>query len=194
MPTEDLSNRAPTLAIHWDAVQVGITGTELVRKLDEGTPRIFVTGGQGRRPEMMKSSIGIMPYMMQPGDAKIVAETLSKYLRNPGKFDDPVKSTAPDAAMTGTWNVTIQYKVGTGHQKLLLAQEGTAVTGKQAGEIFNADLKGHVQGDHVELRSSMYTNGQDVPFTFTGTVSGSNYSGDVNLGEYGTATFTAVKG
>ncbi len=193
MPDEDLSNRSPTLAIHWDAAQVGITGTELVRKLDEGTPRIFVTGGQGRRPEMMQSSIGIMPYMMQPGDYKIVADTLSKYLRNPGTMASPSVSSAPDASVAGTWSATIHYTMGTGHQELTLQQDGTAVTGKQAGEIFNADLKGKVQGDRLELHSSMYTNGQDVPFTFSGTVSGSNYSGDVNLGEYGMATFTAVK-
>src|SRR5258708_9603152 len=78
MPDEDLSNRAPTLTIHWDASKVGITGTELVEKLDKGTPRILVAGGHGSRPDKMASSLGIMPYMMQPGDYKIVAETASK--------------------------------------------------------------------------------------------------------------------
>ncbi len=193
MPDEDLSNRAPTLDIHWDAAQVGITGTELVKKLDEGTPRILVTGGQGRRPDSMKSSIGIMPYMLQPGDHKIVADTLSQYLRNPGSFQNPATSSAPDASVAGAWDVTIHYGVGTGHQVLTLHQDGTAITGKQAGEIFNADLRGKVQGDHAELRSTMDANGSQIIFTFSGTVSGSNYSGNVNLGEYGIATFTAVK-
>ncbi len=193
MPTDDLSNRAPTIRIEWDAAQVGITGTELVKKLDEGTPRILVVGGQGRRPDAMKSSVGVMPYMMQPGDHKIVADALSKHLRNPGTFTNPATSSAPDANVAGAWNVTIDYSVGKGSQKLTLQQSGTAVTGSQAGEIFSAELRGKVQGDHVELRSSMPANGSTINFTFSGKVSGNNYSGDVNLGEYGFAKFTAVK-
>ncbi len=193
MPTADLSNRAPLLNIKWDAAQVGITGTELVKRLDEGTPRILVMGGAGKRPDNMASSITIMPYMMQPGDAKIVADTLSKLLRKPGTFANPSTSSAPDVSIAGSWSVTIDYSVGTGHQQLTLEQNGNSITGKQAGEIFSADLKGHVQGDRVELRSSMPANGSAINFTFSGTVAGNGYSGDVNLGEYGTAKFTAVK-
>ena len=85
-PDKDLSNRALVMTIQWDAAKVGITGSELVAKLDKGTPRIFVVGGTGRRPDVVASSIGIMPYMMQPGDAQIVANALSAILRNPGHF------------------------------------------------------------------------------------------------------------
>ncbi|MGI4854279.1 MAG: hypothetical protein ACRYF4_09570 [Janthinobacterium lividum] len=193
MPTDDLSNKAPLLNIKWDAAQVGITGTELVAKLDAGSPRVLVMGGEGKRPDSMASSITIMPYMMQPGDYKTVADVLSKALRNPGTFSNPSISSAPDANIAGTWNVTIDYSVGKGKQQLTLNQNGTAVTGKQAGEIFSTDMRGKVQGDHVELRSSMPANGSTINFTFTGTVSGNNYSGDVTLGEYGKATFKAVK-
>ena len=193
MPDEDLSNRAPTLSIHWDAAKVGITGTELVDKLDKGTPRILVTGGLGRRPDMMNSSIGIMPYMMQPGDYKIVADTLSKYLRNPGHFDNPPVYTGPTANLSGTWNVTIKYTRGTGHQQFVLQQTDTSVSGDQKGEIFNASLSGKVQADHVSLSSVMHANGYQVPYTFTGVVNGNTLSGDVRMGEYGVATFQATK-
>ena len=141
----------------------------------------------------MKSAISIMPYMMQPGDYKVVADALSRHLRNPGSFTNPTISSAPDANIAGTWNVTIDYSVGTGKQQLTLTQNGTAVAGQQAGEIFSTDLHGKVQGDRVELRSSMPANGSNINFTFDGTVSGSGFSGDVGLGEYGSAKFTAVK-
>ncbi|MGB3628066.1 MAG: Cys/Met metabolism pyridoxal-phosphate-dependent protein, partial [Terracidiphilus sp.] len=39
---EDLSNRAPRLAIRWDANQLLITGTELAERLDKGIPRILI--------------------------------------------------------------------------------------------------------------------------------------------------------
>jgi uncharacterized pyridoxal phosphate-dependent enzyme len=193
MPDEDLSNRAPTLSIHWDAAKVGITGTELVEKLDQGTPRILVAGGQGSRPDKMASSVGIMPYMMQPGDYKIVAETISKYLRNPGHYDNPPVYTGPTANLAGIWNVTINYVRGVGEQQFILQQDGNTLSGEQKGEIFNADFHGKVDADHVMLKSVMAANGYQVPFTFSGVVAGNHFSGDVKLGEYGAATFTATK-
>ena len=138
MPDADLSNRAPTLTIRWDATKVGITGTELTEKLDQGTPRILTVAGQGRRPDMMASSIGIMPYMMQPGDYKIVAEALSKYMRNPGHFENPPVYTGPTAQLAGTWNVTIQYIRGVGKQQFVLQQNDTSLTGEHTGR----DLQG----------------------------------------------------
>jgi seryl-tRNA(Sec) selenium transferase len=193
MPTEDLSNRAPTLDIHWDAARVGITGLELVQTLDQGTPRIFVAGGEGHRPDKMASSITIMPYMMQPGDDKIVAEVLSKHLRNPGTHENPPVYTGTTANMAGTWNVVIDYVRGVGGQKFILQQNGTDISGEQNGEIFNAKFSGTVDANYVTLHSVMAANGYHVSFTFTGVVSGNNFSGDVQMGEYGTATFLATK-
>lgn len=193
MPDEDLSNRAPTLSIHWDAAKVGITGTELVEKLDQGTARILVAGGHGSRPDKMASSVGIMPYMMQPGDYKIVAETISKYLRNPGHYDNPPVYTGPTADLAGTWNVTINYVRGTGEQQFILQQDGSTLSGEQKGEIFNAVFHGKVDADHVMLASVMPANGYQISFVFTGVVTGNHFSGDVSLGEYGPATFTATK-
>ncbi len=193
-PETDLSNRAWTLKIRWDASKVGITGTELVDKLDKGTPRILVDGGQGRRPDMMASSLGIMPYMMQPGDYKIVAETVSTYLRNPGHYDNPPIYTGPTANLAGAWNVTIDYMRGVGKQQFVLEQNGAALTGEQKGELYSAKVEGKVDADHVLLTSHMSMPGdQGVPFTFTGVLANGKIAGDVKLGEYGAATFTAVK-
>jgi D-glucosaminate-6-phosphate ammonia-lyase len=192
-PGDDLSNRASTLRISWDASKVGITGTELVEKLDKGTPRILVDGGQGKRPDNMQSSLGIMPYMMQPGDAKIVAETIAGYMRNPGHFENPPVYTGPTASLAGTWNVTIKYVRGVGHQSFTLTQNGDAITGQQKGELFDAPLQGKVQANHVVLSSTIHPYGYQVPYNFTGVVSGDTITGDVRMGEYGPATFTATK-
>lgn len=193
MPGDDLSNRAPTLSIHWDASQVGITGEELVEKLDKGTPRILVLGGSGSRPDKMESSIGIMPYMMQPGDHTVIAETIARYLKNPGHYQNPVVDHGVTASLAGSWHVTIRYAAGEGHQLWTLAQDGTSISGDQKGEYFSASLKGFVQGSHVTVHSTMVTSGQDFPWTFTGVAGGNNYGGEVDMGEYGKATFTATR-
>ncbi|MFT4111362.1 twin-arginine translocation signal domain-containing protein [Silvibacterium sp.] len=193
MPTDDLSNRAPTLSIHWDAAQVGITGEELVKKLDEGTPRILVIGGSGQRPDKMESSIGIMPYMMHPEDHAIIAEVLVKYLKNPGHYENPPVDHSETASLAGSWHVVIQYGVGEGHQMWTLSQQGTTVSGDQKGELYSTSLKGSVEGAHATLHSTMTTSGQEFPWIFTGVVRGGTFSGDVDMGEYGPATFTATR-
>jgi uncharacterized pyridoxal phosphate-dependent enzyme len=193
MPDDDLSNRAPTITISWDAEKVGLTGSELVEMLDKGTPRILVGGGSGRRPEMMKSTLNIMPYMMQPGDYKIVANTVSKYLRNPGHHENPPVYTGANADMAGTWNVTVNFSRGVGQQQFVLTQDGARVSGDQKGELFTTKMRGRVNADHVTLMSAMAANASMIPWTFTGVVSGNTYSGDVKMGEYGAATFTATK-
>ncbi len=193
MPGDDLSNRAPTITLRWDGAKAGITGTELVAKLDAGTPRIFVAGGSGKRPNEMGSSIGIMPYMMQPGDYKLVADALSQTFRNPGRFGNPPLPAGPVAQLAGTWNVTIHYERGVGHQQFVLEQSGTSLSGDQKGEIFHAALHGTVEADHVTLSSMMKQNGSQVPFNFTGVAAGGTFSGAVKMGEYGAATFTATK-
>ena len=191
--TADLSNRAPTLTVSWDAAKVGITGTELVAMMDKGTPRVLVMGGSGSRPDHMHSSFEIMPYMMQPGDYKIVADVVSKYLRNPGHFENPVVPTGATANLAGTWAVEIDYRRGTSQQQFVLEQKDSVLTGKQHGELYIADLHGKVTADHVTLMSAMDISGSIVPFTFTGVVSGSTLTGDVKLGEYGAATFKATR-
>jgi hypothetical protein len=143
---------------------------------------------------MMASSIGIMPYMMEPGDYKIVAEALSKYMRNPGHFENPPVYTGPTAELAGTWNVTVQYIRGVGKQQFVLQQKDTSLTGEHVGEIYKEQLQGKVEADHVVLTSAMSVPGQQrVPYIFTGVLSGGTLSGSVKLGEYGAATFTAVK-
>jgi len=192
MPGSDLSNRAPVLTIRWDGAVVGITGTELVEELDKGTPRIMVGGGEGRRPDAMSSSIEIMPYMMQPGDHKIVADVIGKHLRHPGHFESPPVYTG-QANLAGTWAVAIDYVRGVGHQQFVLQQDGDILTGEQKGEIFQAAFHGKAEGNHVTLRSMMRPGGYYLPYTFTGKVSGNTFAGDVAMGEYGSGTFVAVR-
>ncbi len=190
---EDLSNRAPRLQIKWDANQLKITGTELVERLDKGTPRILVDSGSGRRPDKMQSSLTIMPYMMAPGEDKIVADAIYEGLTHPGHYENPVIPQGAPVQIAGNWTVEIKYLRGTGIQHFTLQQDGDQLTGMQVGEIHQAALKGIVHADHVELTSDMAVPGNSIFWNFRGVLSGSNLNGTVHMGEYGDATWTAVK-
>jgi uncharacterized pyridoxal phosphate-dependent enzyme len=190
---EDLSNKATRLRVHWDANVLKITGTELVARLDAGSPRILIDAGTGQRPDRMASSVIIMPYMMDPGEDRIIADAMHAALTNPGHYDNPVVPAGKPAAIGGAWAITVRYLRGEGMQKLTLEQSGGEVTGMQHGEFYNGTLQGRIRGDTVELHSVMEVPGNDIHWTFTGNVSGNSMSGAVNMGEYGPATWMAVR-
>jgi hypothetical protein len=190
---EGLSNRATRLRIHWDAGEIGITGTEMEAMLNAGTPRIMTEPASGRRPDMMASTLTLMPYMMDKGEDRILADALFKAFTNPGHHANPVVPTGTPAALAGNWAVRIQYVRDIGEQHFTLHQDGNALTGDQKGELYNATLKGNVHGDQVELHSVMPVSGNHIVWTFKGTVTGNAISGSVDMGEFGPATWTAMK-
>jgi uncharacterized pyridoxal phosphate-dependent enzyme len=190
---EDLSNKATRLRVKWDANVLGITGPELVAKLDAGTPRILIDAGTGRRPDQMASSVIIMPYMMDPGEDRIIADAMHAGLTNPGHYENPVVPGGAPVAIGGSWAVTIQYMHGQGEQKFAIEQSGGGVSGMHHGELYSGKLLGDVRGDRVELRTLMEVPGNNIRWTFTGVVRGGSMSGAADMGEYGLARWTAAK-
>jgi uncharacterized pyridoxal phosphate-dependent enzyme len=190
---EDLSNRAPRLRIHWDAKVLKITGSELYAALDAGTPRILLDGGTGTRPDQMASSATIMPYMMDPGEQVIVGDAIYKQLTQPALYKDPVVPTGTPAQIAGKWAVAIRYSRGIGEQVFTLTQTGGALQGEQHGELYSATLKGVVHANQVQLRSEMPVSGNSISWTFQGQLEGDRLSGTVHLGEFGDATWSAMR-
>ena len=66
------SNVAPVLRINWDQEQAPITGEDVRTQLSEGEPRIELSASE--------SGISIMPYMMEDGEAAVVAGRLREVL------------------------------------------------------------------------------------------------------------------
>ena len=73
----DRSNVAPVLEINWDAQTVGVSGTEVASQLSAGEPRIELNGNA--------NGISLMPYMMEEGEDKIVADRLGMILNSSQK-------------------------------------------------------------------------------------------------------------
>ncbi len=187
---EDLSNKATRLKIHWDANVLKITGSELVARLDAGTPRIMIDLGSGRRPDQMASSVIVMPYMLDSGEAEIIADTIRAALTDPGQYHDPVVPIGPPAKVGGRWQVVIRYARGDGAQALMLEQDGNSLIGTQTGEIYKGTVTGQVHGDVVTLHAVMDVPGNPVHWRFRGKVE-SDMSGTVDMGEYGPASWAA---
>jgi D-glucosaminate-6-phosphate ammonia-lyase len=175
----------PTLAVSWDPAQVGLTAEDVGRLLLEGEPRIMShASGSGY-------SFAIRPVAMRPDDYKVVAERLTQIFRSAPKGIKKAEPAAPIADISGRWNVTVQYESGSADHKLFLLAKGNRVTGSHAGWAFEGDLRGSIDGDKIELQTSLPTGGQRLSYGFSGRIAGDTISGDVDLGEYGAARWTA---
>ena len=141
----------------------------------------------------MASSVTIMPYMMGPGEDRIVADAIFTALTKPGHYDNPVIPAGAPAEMQGTWAVVIQYARGVGEQRFALKQSGNELSGMQVGELYKASLKGSIHADKIELSSDMAVSGNSVTWNFQGDVIGTHMSGVVQLGEFGSATWKATR-
>ena len=116
----------------------------------------------------MESSVTIMPYMMMPGDDKIVADAIFATLSHPPMFSAPEIPQGPPANVAGIWNVQMKYLCGEGGQRFLLEQQEGAVTGVHQGEIYNGNLSGKVHAQQVRFRSVMPVGGNEIEYSFSG--------------------------
>lgn len=190
-PSADLSNRSPRLTLQWDGAKLGITGAELAKSLLDNEPRIVVAGSSGMRGGNMASSVSIIPYQMMAGEEKVVAERIYSLLSKPPKFADPEPAPSGAAAMVaGQWELKLDFGRGTATHTVLLEQDGSKLVGTHRGEFYNADLGGSVAANSVKFRSNHRVHGTRLSYDFSGTVTGDQMAGTVNLGEYGVTQFT----
>lgn len=189
-PPRGLSNRMPVLQIRWDKAKLGTTGEAVAKLLFETEPRISLFPARGRT-EADETGLTIGPYMMAPGDEKVVAERLFAVLKAPPRIEDEAPA-APATDLSGTWDVRIQYAAGVSVHRLDIRQRGNDLDGTHQGDFVSRDVRGTIDGDAVRLRSH-WEHGDSLNYTFTGRVAGDEIAGEADLGEYLDARFTAKR-
>jgi hypothetical protein len=105
-----------------------------------------------------------------------------------------LNAIAADADVTGTWTMTVETMAGTGNPVFKLTQKGSDVTGTYQGQLGEADVKGTVKGNAVELTYTINAQGMELKVVYSGTVEGDTMQGKVALGDLGEGTFTGKKG
>jgi uncharacterized pyridoxal phosphate-dependent enzyme len=187
-----LSNRTPSLRIAWDRQKAGISGEAVARLLFESDPRIALDARGGGQPG--QTGVSVTPYMMAPGDERTVADRLVAVLSKPPAQPDTAAPAAPVADVTGQWTVRIQYAAAASNHTLHLTQKGNDLGGFHQGEFTTREITGTLDGDAIRIRSAYgEQHGDSVNLTFTGTVTGDEMSGPLDMGEYLSATWTATR-
>ena len=98
------------------------------------------------------------------------------------------------ADVTGTWNADVKTDAGSGNPTFVLKQSVDEITGHYSGALWEADVKGTVKGDKVELRFKASAGGDDVEVVYSGTLEGDKkMRGSVQLGSLASGTFTAER-
>lgn len=184
-----LSNHSPSLIISWDPVKQGITGRELADELAGGSPRIAVHSDHNE--ENGTTSIIVVSGQMQPGNDKIVGDRIFNVLsqKHPAAKD----MIAPSADISGRWDADIQFYSSISQHTLFIEQDGNWIRGSHKGDLSMRDMVGTIEGNHVKLSSVDQQVADHIPFIFSGMLSGDVITGQIYMGEYINASFTAKR-
>jgi seryl-tRNA(Sec) selenium transferase len=175
----------PVLSISWDPAHVGLTAGQLGHLLREGEPSIM-TQAEGEVHSFL-----LRPVALKPGEYEIVARRLYEVLSSAGTKKEESAPNAPALNVTGAWDIEIQYEAGTATHQMFLTADGNRINGVHAGWVYKGDLKGEIDGDRLRLRSSLPADGNVLTYSFSGQITGQEISGDVQVGEYGSAKWHA---
>ena len=128
-----LSNRAPVLTISWDPAVLHITGAEVAEDFARNTPRIAVASGGANG----RTSIGITPNQMQPGNDQVVADRIHRIL-SAQRSPQSTELAPPATDVSGSWDLTINYSSSSSQHQLFLEQEGHWIGGTHISDFFPA--------------------------------------------------------
>ncbi|MEZ5366931.1 MAG: hypothetical protein R2748_32485, partial [Bryobacterales bacterium] len=138
------------------------------------------------------TSFAIRPVAMKPNEYKIVADRLAEIFRSAPKPKS--KSLKPPVAdIEGRWDVQVDFTRGSAKHMLFLETSGSNVAGTHVGTVKRGPVKGKIDGDMVELSSVLTFEGSKLGYSFAGKLSGDTITGEIDLGEYPTAKFTAKR-
>ncbi len=184
----DLSNHSPVLNIIWDPNKLNITGEDVAEELGRTKPRIAI----GARSENGTTSINVTTGQMQPGNEKVVADRIYNLLSQK-RSPKPETMNAPAVTISGRWDVDVQFFSSTSRHTLFIEQDGNWIQGSHKGDFSTRELTGTIEGDQVKLRSVDRPVADNITFIFSGTLANDVISGQIHMGEYRTAGFTAKR-
>jgi L-seryl-tRNA(Ser) seleniumtransferase len=177
------SNVAPTLSIWWDRDAVRISPGKLQKELAEGDPRIELA--------LRGNGISIMPYMMEEGDEEVVAQRLKEVLQEATQRERLQPVEKPPSEVAGEWTIAIKYILGESQHSVSLEQDGPHLAGRYRSRYGESAVEGTASGGEIAFRTLISHQASHIPYSFSGKVKGDGMSGQVDLGEFWKASFSA---
>ncbi|MES3017058.1 MAG: aminotransferase class V-fold PLP-dependent enzyme [Bacteroidota bacterium] len=183
-----LGNKSPVLTVSWNPETLHTTAFDIAEELGRNKPRVALAAQEETDGV---TSVSITTGQMQAGEEKIVADRLYEVLSK--KRNPKPAMAAPAANLTGRWDVTVNFFSSTSQHSFNIEQDGNWLSGTHKGDLDTRNLNGTIDGNKIMLRSNIPIVGDTLIFLFSGEASGDTMSGNIHLGEYRTATFTAKR-
>jgi hypothetical protein len=95
--------------------------------------------------------------------------------------------------VTGTWVLTLDSPTGPTNLDVTLKQDGEALTGELISPIGTAPFKGTLIKDVLTVNASLDLQGTQLVLVFSGKVANDAMIGNVKLGDFGEAPWTAKR-
>ncbi|MEA3407240.1 MAG: aminotransferase class V-fold PLP-dependent enzyme, partial [Chloroflexota bacterium] len=180
-----VANVSPTLVITWDPKILHVTPEQVHKELFEREPRIAM--------HLLPEGLRVMPYMMEGGDAEIVAERLHELLSDRPP-QEPEEEKAPVTDVSGVWHIEAEYVFGQSRHSVTLEQEGTELTGGYRSQYSRTEVQGSIEGDEISFLTVLGCQANKTTYTYTGTVEDANsMGGQLDLGEFGEGSWSAKR-
>ena len=184
-----LSNHSPSLVISWDPEVLNLSGLDVAEELATKQPRIAVHNTF--LTDDGKTSINVVSGQMQPGNDKIVGDRIFEILSR--KNAKPKDLSAPVASLNGRWDVEVEFYSSKSKHTFFIEQDGNWIKGSHKGDFSMRDMYGFIDGNQIKLSSSDRHVADNIPFIFYGTATADSMSGEIFMGEYIRAKFTAAR-
>jgi hypothetical protein len=96
-------------------------------------------------------------------------------------------------SVDGNWNIVVSTPMGDRQATLSVKTEGSALKGTQGAEGNTTEIfDGTVNGNAASWKVSI-TDPMPLTLEFTGAVDGDKISGSVQLGSFGTSSFSGTR-
>jgi hypothetical protein len=99
----------------------------------------------------------------------------------------------PKIDVSGAWDVSVETPQGARAMTTTFKQDSEKLTGSLAGEVGEFPLQGAIKGADIAFAVVIDMQGQQLTLSYAGKVDGETMSGTVELGTFGSSTWTAKK-
>ena len=169
-------DKVPRLKIVWERGRFPLDGLDLRQRVLDGEPRVMLDDNSAT-----ENSIAVDPFQLQPGEAAQVGDAVVAVLRASLTNRPPAEPTRA-VAVTGEWELRIDFLQGSRTHRLALEQQGSELRGRQSSSVFEGPVEGALDGDAVRFSFGSRYEASNLSYRFEGRISNGTMGGTVFLG------------